>query len=131
MCEYDHLRIYFIGGLHIDEYPLENKVDINCPNDFNGIGDITFHGKSRFYSGQWLNAVDFATQFSNLVSIYAITLCEDDAPILLWEVKNKKHLSYKYWYKAATKIKMILNTTRNNRMESKNDGWYKDGDVND
>lgn len=116
---YDHLRIHFIGGLHIDEYPSENKIEIDCPNDANGIGNITFHGKSRFYSGQWFSCDNFATQFSNLVRIELISLCEEDAPILLWKVSNKipskKYHAKKYyewWYKAAVDIKIALNTTR-------------------
>jgi hypothetical protein len=110
---YDHLRIYFVGGLHIDEYPLENKVEIDCPNDNNGIGNITFHGKSDFYSGQWFECNDFATQFCNLVSIYKITLCPEDKPILLWEKKSKYNkFTYVYWYKAAIAIKIALNKAR-------------------
>ena len=108
---YDYLRIYFNSGLHIDEYPLSNKIEIDCPNDFNGIGNITFNGTSNFYSGQWFKCDNFSTQFSNIEAIFAITLCNEDVAQLIWK-KNFTGKSYNYWYKAATNIKLALNRAR-------------------
>lgn len=114
MCRYDHLRIYFAGGLHIDEFPLENEIEIDCPNDVNGIGNIIFHGKSSFYSGQWFSCENFATQFSNIESIFLTTLCDDDEakPILLWKKHFSKFNIYEYWYRAAVNIKIAINSAR-------------------
>lgn len=112
-----YLKFVFKGGLTIHEFDPANKIDIDCPNDMNGIGDITFHGANQIYSNLWFKAKEFSTQFCDLLEIYTETLCEDDAPELIWKVdKNveRKSKLYSYWYSNNYQIKLLCNKVKIN-----------------
>ena len=107
MNEYSHIRVYFKGGGMLDEYNLNREIEIDSPNEHGGIGQIIFHGRCDAYFGKWFHMDNLSIQLSEVQSIFAITLCDEDMPILLWKDRSKS-FTYKYWKKAAAKIQLQL-----------------------
>jgi len=110
-----YLKFVFKGGTYIDEFSPENEITIDCPNKQNGIGNITFSNANQIWANGWFKAKKFGTQLSDLLEIYAVSLCEEDAPILLWKKDSKiekKSKFYPYWYATAQEIKILCNKVR-------------------
>lgn len=105
--EYTHLRFEFRGGAAVHEFPAERVITIDCPNEHGGVGNITLHGCSSFYAGQWFSCIDFKTQLSNLVAVYRVSLNEEIAPKLVWKVSDIP-FSYEYWKRVAKSLNKEL-----------------------
>jgi hypothetical protein len=109
---YEEIIFEFDNGMRIPLYKSDTgKLEIDCPNKQQGIGDIIFP-EHRVHV--WCNGIHMSLQsprvhLCHLHKVLLVSLCEEDPDILLWKNEsNPKKFSYEYWYKATEDIKAII-----------------------